>query len=151
MLCSELLQTLSCEYSLRAPPPPPCPRRLHPACRTLGCDGTGYVPGTAASPPAAATYSGKRGSYSIQLHTSHSCLRGNSACRCSGLSPAHRHPRVRGYSCRLREMPAFRGAAVSALSKGLCPQHFSGRVYYFPVGPPVICERAQAVFHFIPA
>lgn len=136
MLCSELLQTLSCNYSLRPPPPPPCPRCLHPARRTLGCDGTSYVPGTAVSPPAVATYSGKRGSYSIQLHTPHSCLRGNSACRCSGLSPAHRHPRVRGYSCRLRETPAFRGAAVSALSKGLCPQHFSRQGLLLSCWPP---------------
>lgn len=155
------MQTLSREHNLRARPTP-CLRCLHPAHRAPSCERTSYLLGKDDPPPAPATYSGRRGSDSIQRHTSHSCLLGNSACKCSGLSPAHSHPRVRGYSCKLRETcggyscklwetPAFRGSAGQCAQEGGSVPSTSPAVFTTSLSPPVILERAQPVLHFLPA
>lgn len=79
---------------------------------------------------AADTYSSKMGNYSIQQHTSHSCLRGNWACSDSGLSPAHSPLRAQGHSCKLREIPVVKGSVFHPLNAANTSQDFSGSVSY---------------------
>lgn len=117
------------ECSLAGPCLGPPHHHHSPACHCLGVNAQALLCAKkGACTCTAGTYSSKMGSYSVRAHTSHSCAPGNWACRCSGLSPAHSHPRARGYSCKLREISGYKGSGPPALHKAHMSQDFSGNV-----------------------